>query len=128
MNASNLPAANSSSLDLLLRLLRDRNVAVRVRAGEIQFSDPNRRLHAVDKAGLLHYEADLVAYLTRGACPHCGTILHDDRVVYRTDDRDRLQERCLACACTWLWGNTADIVLAAGSRPDERDDDGREAP
>lgn len=111
MNANNLPAATGGSLELLLQLLHDRGVAVRVNAGEIQVRDPARRLHAVDKGVLLHYEADLVAYITRGCCPHCGDVLHDNRVVYRTDARDQLQERCIGCGCTWLWGDPGSVVL-----------------
>jgi hypothetical protein len=112
MDTSTLPKATAGSLETLIGLLADRGVTLRVEGGRLRMRDPDHRLHDVDRGVLRHYRDDLLIYLTSGACPHCGAVLHDDRVAYRTDDiNGDLLERCVGCGCTWLWGDTSAVQL-----------------
>lgn len=111
MDITALPPATAGSLEILISLLANRGVTLAVQGGRLRMRDPDRRLGDLDRSMLRHYRDDLLIYLSRGACPHCGDILHDDRVAYRNDDNGDLLERCVGCGATWAWGDTADLVL-----------------
>lgn len=111
MDTSKLPPASGGSLETLIGLLADRGVSLRVIDGRLQLHDTDHRLHDVDRGVVRHYKAELVAYLVAGACPDCGAVLHEDRIVYRTDDDGDILGRCCGCGCTWLWIDPQDVRL-----------------
>jgi len=99
------PDACGPLLEGLLGLLDDRGVELQVAGGRLQLRDPGDTLSAADRDLVRQHRSELLVYLTAGACPGCGVLLTDDATAYRTDDRNRLLERCVSCGHTWRWGD-----------------------
>jgi hypothetical protein len=129
------------ALATLDQLLAANGIERRVIDGKLRINPTRGPLSEADVAFLRHFAEPLAEWVTNPPaprvvkaltkvsqdCPHCGA--GEDNHVFRIAADGGLQSRCVPCGCTWRWGNTADVVLAAGSRPGDHDaDDGRAAP
>ncbi|TWT92459.1 hypothetical protein Pla108_40850 [Botrimarina colliarenosi] len=117
------PEATPASMGVLVRILRDRGVHIRVNGDRLQIADPAKALTAIDRGVLKFYRDGLIDFFMVKRCIGCGAVVGPETTVFRTDSDHDLLERCIACGCTWAWGDPADVVLPAGAR-DTIDEDG----